>query len=66
MKKIFEGGKLIYKKPDIEEIRNKAKSEQGKLWDEIKRLDDPHSYYVDLSPKLYQIRYDLLKEGKRL
>ena len=56
----------IRDRPDIEDIRNKAKSEQAKLWDEIKRLDDPHSYYVDLSPKLYQIRYDLLKEGKRL
>lgn len=66
MKKIFEGGKLIYKNPDIEEIRDKAKVAQEKLWDEIKRLDDPHSYYVDLSPKLYQLRYDLLKEGKRL
>ena len=66
MKKIFEGGKLIYKNPDIEEIKDKAKVAQEKLWDEIKRLDDPHSYYVDLSPKLYQLRYDLLKEGKRL
>lgn len=66
MVKIFENGKLIYDNPDIEQIREKAKKEQERLWDEVTRLDEPHSYYVDLSPKLFELRYNLLKEGKRL
>ncbi len=32
------------------------------LWDEVKRFENPHNYYVDLSPKLWQIKQDLLKE----
>ena len=32
------------------------------LWDEVKRFDNPHTYYVDLSQKLWQIKYDLLRE----
>ena len=29
---------------------------------EVKRFDNPHTYYVDLSQKLWQIKYDLLRE----
>ena len=33
------------------------------LWDEVKRFDNPHTYYVDLSKKLWDIKYNLLKEN---
>ena len=32
------------------------------LWDEVKRFDNPHNYYVDLSQKLYDIKTRLLNE----
>ena len=32
------------------------------LWDEVKRFDNPHNYYVDLSQKLYDIKTELLNE----
>ena len=36
-----------------------------KLWDEVKRFENPHNYYVDLSPKLWNIKQELLKgKGK--
>ncbi|MCI6609429.1 MAG: nicotinate phosphoribosyltransferase [Ezakiella sp.] len=63
---IFKEGKLIYKNPDIEEIRNYAKSELDRVWEEVKRLDSPHAYYVDLSQKLYDVRFNLLKERNDL
>ena len=35
------------------------------LWDEVKRFDNPHAYYVDLSQKLWDIKYGLLKEKNK-
>ncbi len=58
---IFKGGKLVYKKPTLEEIRTYCLQQIDTLWDEVKRFDNPHVYYVDLSQKLWDIRYNLLK-----
>jgi nicotinate phosphoribosyltransferase len=58
---IFRGGKLVYKLPSLEEIRSYCAAQVETLWDEVKRFDNPHSYYVDLSQKLWKIRYELLK-----
>ena len=58
---IFKGGKLVYKKPTLEEIRTYCMQQVDTLWDEVKRFDNPHVYYVDLSQKLWDIRYNLLK-----
>ena len=58
---IFEKGKLVYELPKLEEIRTYCLSEVDKMWDEVKRFDNPHSYYVDLSQKLWDIKYALLK-----
>ena len=35
------------------------------LWDEVKRFDNPHNYYVDLSQKLWDIKQDLLRKNYR-
>ena len=64
LKPIFEKGNLVYKAPNIHEIREFAIENQEKIWDEIKRLEDPHAYYVDLSQKLFDLRNELLKEAK--
>ena len=58
---VFLGGKLVYKSPSLEEIRSYAEEELSLIWDEVKRFENPHTYYVDLSQKLWDIRYDLLK-----
>ena len=34
------------------------------LWDEVKRFDNPHNYYVDLSQKLWNTKYDLITKNK--
>ncbi len=63
---IFKQGKLVYKLPNILDIQKYAKTEIERLWDEVKRFENPHSYYVDLSEKLYKIKEELLnKKGKR-
>ena len=59
---IFEGGRRVYEIPTLEEARAYCAQQVDALWDEVKRFENPHNYYVDLSPKLWQIKQDLLKE----
>lgn len=59
---IFERGKCVYKCPPVAEVRNYCLFEVEKLWDEVKRFENPHKYYVDLSRKLWNIKNDLLHE----
>lgn len=59
--KIFENGKLIYSSPSVSEIAKNAKKEVDSLWEEIKRIKNPHKYYVDLSEKLWNLKQEMLK-----
>lgn len=59
---IFEKGKCVYDKPSLEDIRTYCAEQVESLWDEVKRFENPHTYYVDLSEKLWSIKTDLLSE----
>jgi len=59
---IFKNGKCIYKSPNLKEIRTYCEKQLEKIWDEVKRFENPHEYYVDLSQKLWNIKYKLLSE----
>ncbi len=61
-KLIFDRGELCYKSPAIEAIRKYCLDSIDKLWDEVVRMENPHTYYVDLSKKLWDERYRLLTE----
>ncbi len=61
---IFRGGKLVYQSPSLEEIRAYCLAQVDTLWDEVKRFDNPHTYYVDLSQKLWDIKYNMLKQNR--
>ncbi|MFM1582005.1 nicotinate phosphoribosyltransferase [Helcococcus bovis] len=61
---IYKSGKLVYERPNMEEIRNHYKSEINSLWEEYKRLDSPQLYKVDLSQKLWDLKNNLLNEVK--
>jgi len=60
---IFLGGELVYDMPDIEQIRAYCADQVDLLWDEVKRFENPHNYYVDLSQKLWDIRWQLLADS---
>jgi nicotinate phosphoribosyltransferase len=60
---IFKNGELVYDCPNLEQIRTYCLEQVDKLWDEVKRFDNPHTYYVDLSQKLWDIKYGLLKKN---
>lgn len=63
--KIFENGKLIYEEPSLDEIAKYCKSELDSMWEEVKRFDTPHNYYVDLSQKLWNLKQNLILEAKK-
>ena len=62
---IFKNGELVYKCPDLQQIRQYCLEQVDTLWDEVKRFDNPHTYYVDLSEKLWDVKYGLLKLGNK-
>lgn len=61
MKQIFKDGECVYKSPSIDEIVEYSKKEIDFLWDGVKRIHQPHRYFVDLSDQLWEIRRELLE-----
>ena len=57
---IFQGGELVYQVPDLQTSRAYCQRQVDALWDEVKRFENPHNYYVDLSQKLWDIKQGLL------
>lgn len=62
--KIFDKGECVYTSPALSEIRDYCAEQIDSLWDEVKRFENPHKYYVDLSEKLWEIRKLLIEEYK--
>ncbi len=60
---IYQGGKLVYERPSLDELKQYCAEQVDTLWDEYKRFENPQTYYVDLSQKLYDIRQKLLHES---
>lgn len=58
---VIRSGKLVYTPPGIHEIKEYCTAQVALLWDEVKRFENPHVYYVDLSQKLWDVRQRLLK-----
>ena len=62
---IFQNGELVYDMPSLPDIQKYCAAQVDTLWDEVQRFDNPHTYYVDLSQKLWDIKYALLKSNGR-
>ena len=58
--KICEKGKQVYTSPSVKEISKYRAEQVGSLWDEVTRFENPHTYYVDLSEDLWELRHNLL------
>ena len=61
---VFKGGELVYQQPTLQEIQKYCAEPVDTLWDEVKRFENPHKYYVDLSQKLWDIKQELLRERR--
>ena len=60
---IFKDGELVYDLPSLEEIKAYCARQVDTLWEEVKRFDYPHNYYVDLSQKLWDVKHELLERN---
>ena len=63
---IFKAGELVYKRPDLHEIRNYAARELKKLHPTVKRFVNPHIYVAGLEHRLYENRLRLILEQRKL
>lgn len=61
---IFKNGVCVYEQPSLAEICQYCKEQIALLWDEVKRFENPHNYYVDLSHALWEVKQDLLKKNR--
>ncbi|MBX7406729.1 nicotinate phosphoribosyltransferase [Clostridium chauvoei] len=59
---VFINGELVYESPNLKTIRERCLREVDTLWGEIKRFENPHTYYVDLSSDLWNLKDELIKK----
>lgn len=62
MVQIFKDGECIYDRPSVKAIRKYCEKQIAEHWDEVKRFENPHNYYVDLSEKLWNIKHNMLNK----
>ena len=60
---IFEKGRCVYVCPPIKEVRQYCAEQLETIWEEVRRFENPQTYYVDLSPKLWNLKQELLRQG---
>jgi len=62
-KPVFLNGRCVYPRYTTDEIRDYCAAQLELQWDEVKRFENPHNYYVDLSQKLWDVKHELLKKN---
>lgn len=63
LKRIFDKGRLVCDTPPLETLREYCALEIDGLWDELKRFENPHTYYVDLSKNLWDVKNEMLRNA---
>jgi len=61
---VFQNGELVYQQPSLQEIQKYCMEQVDTLWDEVKRFENPHTFYVDLSQRLWDIKQSLLRKSR--
>ena len=59
---LFDHGRRVYDCPPLDEVRKYCQSQINTLWDEMLRFENPQTYYVDLSQKLYDMKRELIEQ----
>lgn len=60
---LYQKGRRVYESPSVAEIKDYCKAQLDTIWDEVKRFENPHGYYVDLSKKLWDKKQELLMKS---
>ncbi len=61
---IFKNGELVYDLPSVRERREYCAREFATIYPELKRLENPAEYYVDLSEKLLKLKNKMINEHR--
>lgn len=61
---VFLNGKLVYNELSAKERREYCAEEFRTIYPEIKRAENPHLYYVDLSEKLLKLKKDMILKAR--
>ena len=59
---IFRGGELVFDVPELKDVKAHCQESVAHVWEEVLRFENPHRYYVDLSPKLWELKNKMLEE----
>ena len=59
---VFINGECVYTSPSVMYIKSNCEHELSTLWDEHRRLANPHTVPVDLSDKLFELKNRLIDE----
>ena len=59
---IFDKGECVYESPSVDEIRDYCSQQLDVMWDEMKRFENPQTYYVDLSYTLWRLKNKMIEE----
>ena len=62
---LFINGKRVYEYQDIDNIKSYCLAQVDTLWDEVKRFENPHTYYVDLSQRLWDTKQELINKYRK-
>ena len=63
--KVYDKGRQVYECPSVKEISDYRREQVDSLWDEVTRFENPHTYYVDLSEELWELRHTLLNQHNK-
>lgn len=65
LRQVVSKGRVVADLPSLDDIRSYCQEQIALLWDEVKRFENPHKYWVDMSPKLWNLRHRLIQEHSR-
>ena len=64
---VFKGGKLMYQPEPLDEVRAYVQQQlSAQVWEEEQRFENPHVHYVDMSPRMYELKMSMLDKGARI
>ncbi len=64
--KVIENGKRIVPTKPLGEIRDYVRKQlASEIWQEEQRFENPHLHHIDMSPKYYHMKMDLLEKSQR-
>lgn len=63
--KVYDRGRLVYDFPSIDEIRQQRTRDMERLDSGVRRLMNPHTYHVSITPALWELKQEMIQSIKK-